>query len=146
MRFVAVTLIVLNTIHAVAASNKVKFTEATTGGVLYKNVSLKILQNSSENTCFRICFSRNKKFKINVSVTHMFNTIILMSIYFESRFSMIVIYSHTFARFPLGKLYPLFLLGPTGTSVLEFSSANTCVVISSFSNLENMLFMLVFLT
>ena len=56
MRFVAVTLIVLNTIHAVAASNKVKFTEATTGGVLYKKLFLKILQYSQEKNCAWVSF------------------------------------------------------------------------------------------
>ena len=30
--------------------------EATTGGVLYKNVFLKSSQNSQENTCARVCF------------------------------------------------------------------------------------------
>ena len=56
MRFVAVTLIVLNTIHAVAASNKVKFTEATTGGVLYKKLFLKISQYSQEKNCAGVSF------------------------------------------------------------------------------------------
>ena len=56
MRFVAVTLIVLNTIYAVAASNKVKFTEATTGGVLYKKLFLKILQYSQEKNCAGVSF------------------------------------------------------------------------------------------
>ena len=35
---------------------KFKKTDATTRGVLYKKVFLKILQNSQENTCTRVSF------------------------------------------------------------------------------------------
>ena len=33
-----------------------RFVEATTGGVLWKKVFLKNLQNSQENTCVRVSF------------------------------------------------------------------------------------------
>ena len=42
-RFAAVALIVLSTIYAMSISDKIKFTEAATVGVLYKKLFLKIL-------------------------------------------------------------------------------------------------------
>ena len=53
-RCVAVTLAVLSTIYAVSISDKVRFTDATTGGVLYIKVFLKILQYSQERVSFLI--------------------------------------------------------------------------------------------
>ena len=46
---VAVTQILLSPIYAISVSNKVKFTEAATRGVLYKNLLIKILLYSQEN-------------------------------------------------------------------------------------------------
>ena len=57
-RFVAVTLIVLSTIYAVPISDKVKFTEAATGGVLHKMLLLNILQYSQENTSVGVSFNK----------------------------------------------------------------------------------------
>ena len=39
-------------------NNSSLISEAATGGVLYKNLFLQILQNSQENTCARVFFNK----------------------------------------------------------------------------------------